>query len=605
MRNLNLQGLLRSNSIFVFQQSASNPYDRRLFHEFEHALVQQGVYLPQAARAFWGHAATCAPEKSARPGVAGLAYRKKEKSNRDFALVCPLKAELQKSWYVSPGLPFSKNDLMAFTDALFTDFYKLQDFNGLPERFAFKMEGTLAEPVKGPSMTVAGFLAMLDGAHEHHPLLKAATAVLQRDGDRLCPVEGERVKVEAFLREIGHGSLLVCASEDLARDFKPWFDQVWKVTSLSEFAQKLKHNGLLSVFERRRPLTLEDAINVSSQMERIENQMDYERALAIVQRALSCGFSEGLPEKWKRHFYEFENRLLRLTGHTLESADSHADFVIYLNADPTLICKEEQLKAVRGYAASLFDCHKFELGLRVLRPWIDEIEASPSSFHPNSRTFTWNTYSMLGSVRGQLPDWEGYYLKALALQKRWDQTRVHRTLNYMLQSHVRLNQLELAGKVIRQIVEAGAMDAKSSVYFTIYNACYQRALGKTWTAGDSLMENQKDALLKAMYFQATARMKGLGLSERVKRLETAIASLAPSPNQGGRGVRIFLAHCLHLLLATVQGEQTEQRADHLIHFINQPGYETFKTFYSEALREFQTRPGPESAENLITQIPHF
>jgi len=617
MKDLNLQSLLQSNPVFVFQQSAENPYSKSLFQVYSKALASRGIHLPLPTRSFWGVQGEDDTIHHVRPGISGLAYREKNDVNRNYALVCPLKARIQGFWHVSSHLPFSKDELLGFTDALFADFYKMHDFNGLPERFAFSIDGLMNENVHGPSMTATGFLAILDAAHSEtrftgashagHPLLSAATAVVQREGDRLRPVAGEHVKVQAFIREFGRGTLLVCASDSCAETFKPWFDHIWKVKSMSEFATRLFETGLLSVFARRRPLSLEDAVNVSARMTRIEVLMDYDRALAIVQRAISCGFSKKLPERWRRHFYEFQNRLLRLTGHTTQSSDRHADFLVYINEAPELLCKEEHLKAVRGYAASLFDCHRFEEGVRILKPLIEEILISPQSYHPNSRTFTWNTYAMLGSVRGILPDWADYNLKALDLQKRWDFTRVHRTLNHMLQSHIRLNELEQAQHILDEMLKAGPMDTSSSVYFTIYHAYYHRARGKKWLMGDPLMEKQKDPFLKARYFQATARMKGISPDESLSRLARAIEELEHNSKQPARGVRIFLLTALRLLYAARKEDRilAEQHVHTLKEFLNLEKYSAFKSFYADSMSALESRPDAEASEYLFRQIPHF
>ena len=138
------------------------------------------------------------------PGVVGLVVDRVT----DDAWVVPLQVEASREWSTDSTLPFTSTGLQDLLIRLLRA-AGLPSSRAVPERFAFKIRDLLGHPSAGPSMHVAGVLAVVRAANRCPPLLSRACAVLQAEGDRLAPVASVRLKLTAFLRECGRGTLLI------------------------------------------------------------------------------------------------------------------------------------------------------------------------------------------------------------------------------------------------------------------------------------------------------------------------------------------------------------------------------------------------------------
>jgi hypothetical protein len=125
------------------------------------------------------------------------------------AWVVPLLVEKASEWSADPTLPFRPPTLLQDLLIRLLLALGLPSGGSVPERFAFAIRDSLGRPSDGPSMQVAGVLAVVRAANGGPPLLSRACTVVQPDGDRLVPVGVVRPKLDAFLRECGRGTLLV------------------------------------------------------------------------------------------------------------------------------------------------------------------------------------------------------------------------------------------------------------------------------------------------------------------------------------------------------------------------------------------------------------
>lgn len=147
---------------------------------------------------------------------------------------------------------------------------RLPHLDSVPERFAFSLRDLLGRRSDGPSMHVAGLLAVVREANGRPPLFGRACSVVQLDADRLVPVGGGRQKLDAFRRECGDGTLLVRCPNSEASEFDAHFEVVWKVDSLAALAQGLERQGLLRVLLAGHLLSSEDAKTVAARVHQLE-----------------------------------------------------------------------------------------------------------------------------------------------------------------------------------------------------------------------------------------------------------------------------------------------------------------------------------------------
>jgi hypothetical protein len=235
----------------------------------------------------------------ANPGVVGLVV---DTISRE-ALVVPLRAERSSDWYVDPTLPFHQAGTLAELLGRLVRSLGLPHLDGIPERFAYTLHDPLGRRSDGPSMHLAGLLAVIRQVNSNPPLLDRACCVAQPDGERLVSVGGLSQKLDAFRREYGTGTLLVRCRDAKAAEFDAYFDTVWEVDSLAELARQLEQAELLQVFLDGQPLSAVDAktiLNRVRQLEEIEHR--YAEALDLCQRVERAGFSPAVPSRLQRKF---------------------------------------------------------------------------------------------------------------------------------------------------------------------------------------------------------------------------------------------------------------------------------------------------------------
>ena len=238
------------------------------------ALARLDIRLPRSALDRWTvqHgpipiSEDCEHSSPPRPGVAGLIV---DVGCQETWLV-PLVVERGSEWYVEPTLPFRPGGAIQGLFIRFLHALGLPHMDGVPERFAFAFKDPLGRRSEGPSMHIAGLLAIIREANGRPGELDRACAVVQPSGDDLVPVGSVRRKMDAFLRECGSGTLLVrspaCGE---AAEYDRRFDAVWEVDSLASLAEKCEGRRWLEVFAAGQPLTATDARTVAARVRNLE-----------------------------------------------------------------------------------------------------------------------------------------------------------------------------------------------------------------------------------------------------------------------------------------------------------------------------------------------
>ena len=112
---------------------------------------------------------------------------------------------------------------------------------------------------RGSVIHLAALLAILDElSGRRSPLLGSACSLVwmpEGGSGRFQAVDQVRTKLEAFERELGSGTLLICASETEAKLFAAGFDEVWVVTTWAELNTRLREAELLAPLLEARELS--------------------------------------------------------------------------------------------------------------------------------------------------------------------------------------------------------------------------------------------------------------------------------------------------------------------------------------------------------------
>jgi hypothetical protein len=544
--------------------------------------------------------------------VIGLAYLKQNKQGKDAGITVPLHATKARDWQIPPLLPFLRDDLHQLTDRLFTIFRNTHQFRGILERFAFAFKEPLLQVrIEGHSMTVSGFLSLIDAMtdHAHHKLACVAT-VVQPHGHQLQSVGQVRTKLNAFLREYGRGSLLVAHPEDsAAAPFHRFFDEVWTVATLGELADQLVKHALLSHINQLHSLDLNESRLVLEAVVRQERHQEWASALQLTQSALGTDFVSNTPIKTKRSFFEAETRLLRHLGGLSLSVEKHQEHFRRIQESPEMSCLQEQLKAARDLAASYYDLHQFEQGLNILSPWMEKIRHHPLRFSPNDRLFTWNTFGLLGSVKPTSSNWREAFGESLELQMKWDHANIHRTRNYLLHALIRNKEIQEALDLKETMEQEPWMDPTSCRYFSLYCAYLDRALGRH--SPDSPHFAEKQDQLSAYFFLTQARQPGRPREEQHQSLTLAIKILDKGLHPPAQGLETSFFTFMHTLITLAFAALTQDKnlwiscREKLFTFLANPAHHSIRSFYHPPLDQLSKTPSVDLIEGIFSQVPHL
>jgi hypothetical protein len=542
------------------------------------------------------------------PGVVGLIVD----VGCQEAWVVPLAAERAAEWAVAPTLPFHPATALQdlFIRLLAADL-DLPHLRAVPERFAFTLRDRLGRSSNGPSMHVAGLLAVVREANGRPPELDRACAVVQLEGDRLVPVGSIRPKLDAFFRECGSGTLLVrgraCAE---AREYDDHFVEVWKVDSLAELAQKLRCRGWLDVFLTGLPLTRAQAESVFARVRRLRyDDYHYADALALSDRAELCGFGPDVPNRLRREYEHAVIDLTRLLGSAQRSAE-RADVVRHRAwTSSRAPSYEDRARADLNYAAALFALHLFREIRELLDPWRERLAADPLLVTPFTRVKVFNTLGR-ALVAADEAGWEELFHDTAEVMTELEPTDVPRTWCYLAHGYLRCGRLPEAEEVLRWIEVHDGLDELTRRFFCFHRAGAARCRGEQWTDPDMerVGASRELAHLFGYCWQATARQPGRDADDALDRFCRAQEFLARDiPPGDDQNIRRFLIDCVRLAEAARASDR--HRWDESVvalgrHLAPRPGLglSNYYAGYAPAPGAVPTR---EAAERLLNRVPFF
>uniref|UniRef100_A0A7C4QQ30 Uncharacterized protein n=1 Tax=Schlesneria paludicola TaxID=360056 RepID=A0A7C4QQ30_9PLAN len=538
------------------------------------------------------------------PGVVGLVI---DIVNRE-SFVVPLAAERSAEWHVDPTLPFRPAATLQELLVKLLHALALPHLHGVPERFAFTLRDPLGRRSDGPSMHIAGLLAVIRRANDNPALFDRACCVLQPDGDRLVPVGSIPHKLEAFRREYGTGSLLV-RSRDTTAAFDEQFETVWEVDSLGELARLLEQADLLQVFLEDQPLSRVEANTIANRVHQLEAlEHRYAEALDLSLRAERAGFRPEVPNHVRRLFRQNIIDLYRHLGAYSKTAERAREEHARARTS-SVQSYEEQAQADLTYAAALYDLHRFGDMHELLDPWRARLATDPLLLLPFTRVKVCNTLGRAWVALGR-DGWEELFQRSEKILQELEPTDLPRTWSYLAHGYLRAGRGREAEEVLARIETHPGLDDLSRWFLRFYQADWARRQGRTWS--DPEMER---ATLSprvghpfAFYFQATARQPDRPVDDAIDRFQRACAFLTQDqPDGDPQNIQRFLADCLRLAEAAWRADQTRwtQAVMALEGHLSAPGGEGLARHYAGAVPPRDSAPSRAAAEQLLNRVPYF
>ena len=613
------EGLFRTNPVWSVdrlldrweQKDASWAEIPRRLPRLLEGLLRREIYLPQAAVERWARrygfaVAGGLGSDQPRPGVVGLSV---DVSCRE-TFVVPLVARRADEWGADPTLPFRPATLIQDLLLRLLDAHHLPHAFVVPERFAFHLRDLLGRRADGPSMSVAGLLAVLYELNGRPAALSRCCAVVQPDGDRLVTCGGIEQKLDAFVRECGAGTLLVRTPESaVAGGYDGHFEVVWQVTSLSDLARLTASLGWLDPFLTSEPLSAADAAAATAQAERLEQvKHHYGDALDLLNRITKCGFRPDVTARVQdacrqsvidlyRHLGAYE-RTTELSAEAKRATDASA-----------LACYDEQARADVTYAASLFAPHRFADIRQLLAPWREVLVADPRRVSARTRVMVFNTLARALSAEGEL-GWELLFGESEALLRQVDPADLARTWSYLAHAFLKRGRTSDAAVVLDRVEQHPGLGDVSGWFMKFLQAEGARQSGQLWS--DPEMERAAPSARVGhpfgLYLQATARQPGRSDGDAIARFRAARQFFEQDrPDGDRRNIQVFLADCLLLAEAAWADDVPLWcRAQTAVsRHVSEAGPHSLAEFYSGFVPSAESGPDKSLATRLLVRVPFF
>lgn len=538
------------------------------------------------------------------PGVVGMVV---DVITHD-ALLVPLVVERSSEWHVDPTLPFRQPGKLPNLLGHLLRSLGLPNLSGVPERFAFTLRDPLGRRSDGPSMHLAGLLAVIRHANGNPALFDRACCVVQPEGDRLVPVGSIQLKLAAFRRECETGTLLVrCRGSEAVFDAD--FDTVWEVDSLRELASILEREGLLRVFLDGQPLSGVDAKTVATRVHQLEGtEHRYAEALHLSQRAERAGFCPDVPNRVRREFRQNIIDLYRHLGAYKKTAELAQEE--HLRSKSSLIQSyEDQAQADVTYAAALYAPHRFTAIHELLDPWRERLKTDPLLVTPLTQMKVFNTLGRAWVASGR-DGWKDLFRRSEEILQELEPTDLPRTWCYLAQGYLRSGRLREAEDVLSRIEAHPGLGEMSRWFLRILQADLARRQGSIWT--DPEMERATVSTRVghpfAFYLQATARQPGRQVDDALDRSQRARGFLAQDePDGDPQNIQRFLTDCLLLAEAAWMVDQArwDRAVSAIESYLVAPGGDDLANHYSGCVPAKGSSPDRAAAERLLNRVPFF
>jgi tetratricopeptide (TPR) repeat protein len=531
-----------------------------------------------------------------RISVVGLVV---DESN--IGLVTQLRVSPSLSWEISVELPFRQAQIQSLLLRLVNE---VGIDEGLPELLAFKISDTLCEGMHGDSMDIACLLAIVDAANgSKHELLSAAAAVvLPLAGVNLKRSESVRIKLNAFVREFGRGSLLVRMREDTeAEKFDDYFDVVWPVFDLHDLAARLHREGLMAPLNHQVSLASAHALAIST---RTQHLLSSESTLGEARdflRRVKARVIASTPLQIKLEVSYSEEDLHRHCGDFDEALKARAAR-LELERNPLISCYERMADSDNRHAAALYDAHRFREAVECLEPWFSQLQADPRICFPETRAFLFNTLGRCLVVLGD-PRWESVLRESLRIQQTVSPEDVTRTENYIIHGLLKSNRLDEAASCLDNL-----SDPKD--YYRVWlRAEHARRMQ---TSGSGIEDEAIFAISPTFHvfgfaMQAAARQQGRDLPTRIKYLQNARDCFLHGVEADRSNVKRLLSLCCGLAISVALEDDLAFRRSlsEFEGFCERQGLNAFRTWYDSSIQQLKSRCDWSSVEDLFSHIPHL
>lgn len=531
-----------------------------------------------------------------RVGVVGLVVDESK-----FGLVTQLKICPSSTWEIAVELPFRQAQIQSLLLRLVNE---AGIDEGLPELLAFKISDTLCECILGDSMDIACLLAIVDAANGNkHELLSAAAAVvLPLSGINLRRSESVKIKLNAFVREFGRGSLLVRMREDSdAKIFDDYFDAVWPVSNLHDLAALLHFEGLLAPLNCQVSLTSSHALAIST---RTKNLLSSESTLGEARdflRRVKARVNDNTSLQIKLEVSYSEEDLHRHRGDFDEALKARAARV-ELERNPLISCYERMADSDNRHAAALYDAHRFGEAVECLEPWLEKLQADPRICFPETRAFLFNTLGRCLIATGD-GRWERVLQDSLRLQNSVSPENISRTENYVIHGLLRANRLDEVANFLNN-----SNNSKDS-YRTWLSAEYARRKQILWSNAEmeSIFEVSPTFHVFGFAMQAAARQHGRHFSSRIQYLQKARDCFEHGVEADKSNVKRLLSLCCDLAISVMSQDRValERSLAGFGTFCQTQGHNAIWDWYEPSLRQLRSQPDWNSIENLFSRIPHL
>ena len=531
-----------------------------------------------------------------RISVVGLVV---DESN--IGLVTQLRVSPSLSWEISVELPFRQAQIQSLLLRLVNE---VGIDEGLPELLAFKISDTLCEGMHGDSMDIACLLAIVDAANgSKHGLLSAVAAVvLPLSGVNLKRSESVRIKLNAFVREFGRGSLLVRMREDTeAEKFDDYFDVVWPVFDLHDLAARLHREGLMAPLNHQVSLASAHALAIST---RTQHLLSSESTLGEARdflRRVKARVIASTPLQIKLEVSYSEEDLHRHCGDFDEALKARAAR-LELERNPLISCYERMADSDNRHAAALYDAHRFREAVECLEPWFSQLQADPRICFPETRAFLFNTLGRCLVVLGD-PRWESVLRESLRIQQTVSPEDVTRTENYIIHGLLKSNRLDEAASCLDNL-----SDPKD--YYRVWlRAEHARRMQ---TSGSGIEDEAIFAISPTFHvfgfaMQAAARQQGRDLPTRIKYLQNARDCFLHGVEADRSNVKRLLSLCCGLAISVALEDDLAFRRSlsEFEGFCERQGLNAFRTWYDSSIQQLKSRCDWSSVEDLFSHIPHL
>lgn len=539
------------------------------------------------------HSALC--RSTERIGVVGLVV-----DDDGMGYVTRLNASKSPTWEVSVDLPFHYSHIQNLLLRTIGD--ECID-DGLPELLAFKITDTLGQRCEGDSMDVAALLAVVDAAASSKPpLLDAAVAVVSPFGiDGLRASKSIAQKLDAFVREFGHGSLLVRHLEDdEAAEFDSRFTSQWIVRDLRELAEKLRASGLLQPFLASFQLDASHGPAIAAWTQHLlADESRHSEGKRFIQR-LNNRVTQGTPLRLRLDVACAEEDLHRHRG-DFDTAIAVREKRIKLEENPAIACYERSASSDNRHAAALYDAHRLQEGIDCLQPWVKKLECDEQICLPETRAVLKNTLARCLVAVGD-EGWQNLLTQSLEIQKAIDPVNVSRTTNVLVHCLLKANQVSEANKLIASAGEP------SNLFDFWLRAEAARRSGETWDNEQRARIDSFDSCSHAFGFacQAIARQANHEQSTRVQYMELAKGSLSIGAEQDATNVKRLLTAFCDLAIKMVSGcGQVDDQLEEIQRLLSLPGLSGARMWYEGELRNVEQNHTWQSVDELFSRVPHF